>query len=92
MGQIKEQDFSEVEEILGESYAVIVWNDDIHSFDFVIECLIKCVGHNPEQAEQCTFLIHYKGKCDVKRGDKESMQKIYNKLFARGLTVTLEEM
>jgi ATP-dependent Clp protease adaptor protein ClpS len=92
MGQIKEQDFSEVDEILSEPYAVIVWNDDVHSFDFVIECLMMCAGHGPEQAEQCTFLIHFKGKCDVKRGDKEKMQIIYNKLFSRGLTVTLEKL
>jgi len=91
MGKIKELESPELEEIINYPYVIIVWNDDIHSFDYVIDCLIKHAGHQKEQAEQCTYLIHFKGKCDVKRGDKEKMQIIYNKLSACELTVTLEE-
>lgn len=92
MSHIKEQELTELDELLSQPYAVIVWNDDVNTFEFVTECLVKYAEHEVEQAEQCTFLIHFKGKCDVKRGDKEKMQKIYNKLSACGLTATLEEL
>lgn len=47
---------------------LIVYNDDVNTFDHVINTLIKVCKHTPEQAEQCTLLIHYKGKCAVKKG------------------------
>jgi ATP-dependent Clp protease adaptor protein ClpS len=47
---------------------LIVYNDDINTFDHVINTLIKVCKHTPEQAEQCTLLVHYKGKCAVKKG------------------------
>jgi ATP-dependent Clp protease adaptor protein ClpS len=92
MPQTKELETSELDEIIGGVYAVIVWNDDVHSFDYVIDCLMKYAGHELQQAEQCTFLIHFKGKCDVKRGSKDKMYVINEKLSACGLTTTLEEL
>ena len=47
---------------------LVVFNDDVNTFDHVISTLIRVCQHTPEQAEQCTFLIHYKGKCAVKSG------------------------
>jgi ATP-dependent Clp protease adaptor protein ClpS len=47
---------------------LIVYNDDVNTFDHVINTLIKVCKHTPEQAEQCTLLVHYKGKCAVKKG------------------------
>ena len=47
---------------------LIVYNDDYNTFDHVIHTLIKVVKHSPTQAEQCTMIIHYKGKCSVKKG------------------------
>ena len=47
---------------------LVVFNDDINTFEHVIATLIKVCKHTPEQAEQCTLLIHYKGKCAVKSG------------------------
>jgi ATP-dependent Clp protease adaptor protein ClpS len=47
---------------------LVVFNDDVNTFDHVIATLIRVCQHTPEQAEQCTFLIHYKGKCAVKSG------------------------
>ena len=52
---------------------LIVFNDDVNTFDHVIETLIKVCGHTAEQAEQCTLLIHYKGKCTVKMGSYEEL-------------------
>ena len=92
MPQTKELELPELDEIIGGIYAVIVWNDDVHSFDYVIDCLIKYAEHEQQQAEQCTFIIHFKGKCDVKRGSKDKMKKIHDKLSACGLTTTLEEL
>jgi len=92
MPKTKEQELPELDEILDKVYAVIVWNDDIHTFDYVIECLMRYCEHAHEQAEQCTYLIHFKGKCDVKRGSKEKMEKIYKKLSTCGLTATMEEI
>lgn len=47
---------------------LVVFNDDVNTFDHVIATLIRVCRHTPEQAEQCTYLIHYKGKCAVKSG------------------------
>lgn len=92
MAQVKEQEITSLDELLQQPYAVIVWNDNVNSFEFVIDCLMRYCGHQPEQAEQCAYLIHFGGKCDVKRGNKEKMEKIYHSLIACGLTTTLEEI
>jgi len=94
MGKIKELELPEDISVLDSEkiYAVIIWNDDFNTFEFVTECLIRYCGHEPEQAEQCTYLIHFKGKSDVKRGDKSRMKKIYDKLKSCGLTTTMEEL
>jgi len=64
----------ELEELLIESHSLIVYNDDFNTFDHVINTLIKVCKHTVEQAEQCTYLIHYKGKCAVKVGAKEDLK------------------
>jgi ATP-dependent Clp protease adaptor protein ClpS len=53
---------------------LVVFNDDINTFDHVIATLIKVCEHTPEQAEQCTLLIHYKGKCAVKSGSLDFLK------------------
>ena len=53
---------------------LIVYNDDFNTFEHVIETLIKVCKHDPQQAEQCTYLIHFKGKCTVKRGTYEELK------------------
>ncbi len=53
---------------------LIVYNDDFNTFEHVIETLIKVCKHDPQQAEQCTYLIHFKGKCAVKRGTYEELK------------------
>jgi ATP-dependent Clp protease adaptor protein ClpS len=56
------------EEEIESQRELVVFNDDFNTFDHVIKTLIKICKHSPEQAEQCTWLIHYKGKCTVKMG------------------------
>ena len=59
---------------------LVVFNDDVNTFDHVISTLIKVCDHTSEQAEQCTYLIHYRGKCAVKSGSLE-----YLKPFREGI-------
>ena len=69
---------------------LIVWNDEIHSFDFVIEALVTVCDHTLAQAEQCTMLIHHKGKCDVKNGTYEDLKVMKDQLIDKELGVTIE--
>lgn len=71
---------------IDEVYKLILHNDDIHTFDDVIEALIQICKHDPIQAEQCTMLVHFKGKCAVKTGLMEVLKPMHEKLIARSLT------
>ena len=57
-----------------EPYDLIIYNDDVNTFEFVIESLIEICKHNSIQAEQCTWIIHHNGKCAVKRGGVEKLK------------------
>lgn len=69
-----------------EVYKLILHNDDIHTFDYVIEALIEICKHTWDQAEQCTILVHYKGKCTVKTGSMDILKPMHEKLISRSLT------
>lgn len=69
-----------------EVYKLVLHNDDIHTFDYVIDSLIEICRHTPEQAEQCTMLIHFKGKCTVKTGAMDLLKPMHEKLLSRELT------
>ncbi|SFH82432.1 ATP-dependent Clp protease adaptor ClpS [Halpernia frigidisoli] len=69
---------------------LVVYNDDVNTFDYVISCLVEICGHTLEQAEQCTMLIHYKGKCRVKTGSLEKLLPMHQKLLSRSLTSEIE--
>jgi ATP-dependent Clp protease adaptor protein ClpS len=73
-----------------EPYQLIVWNDDVNTFEWVIETLIAVCGHTQEQAEQCTLLIHFKGKCDVKRGSYEELDPMRTAITDRHINATIE--
>lgn len=80
-----------VEEVLlldaeDEVYKLILHNDDVHTFDEVINALIEICKHDVLQAEQCTMLVHYKGKCTVKTGALEILKPMHDKLISRSLT------
>lgn len=68
---------------------LVLHNDDVHDFEYVIESLIEVCNHEPVQAEQCTFLVHYKGSCDVKRGKYNQLKEMYDRLLEKELTVSL---
>jgi ATP-dependent Clp protease adaptor protein ClpS len=73
-----------------DSHDLIVYNDDVNSFDHVIESLIKVCKHEIEQAEQCTWIIHFNGKCQVKKGDFEKLASMCTALHERGISAQVE--
>ena len=66
-------------------YDLVVFNDDINTFDHVIKTLVRVCKHTPEQAEQCTFLIHYKGKCSVKNGSFDDLKPMREAICEVGI-------
>lgn len=75
-----------------EGCSLIVWNDDVNTFDWVIETLVEVCGHTHEQAEQCSLLIHFKGKCAVKKGGYEEMKSMCDAITDRGIGATVETL
>jgi ATP-dependent Clp protease adaptor protein ClpS len=73
-----------------EPCSLIVWNDNVNTFDWVIETLVEVCGHTEEQAEQCAYLVHFKGKCDVKQGEYEKLKVMCDKITDRGIGATVE--
>ncbi len=78
------------EQVAVEDKQIVVYNDDFNTFDHVIHSLIKVCKHDPIQAEQCTFLIHHKGKCSVKKGSYEKLEPMCTALLERGITAEIE--
>ncbi len=79
-----------LEEMLGlNSSEIIVYNDDVNTFDHVIETLVQVCEHHPHQAEQCAMIIHYNGKCGVKTGSLEDLKPRCEKLLSAGLTAEI---
>lgn len=64
---------------------LIVFNDDVNTFDHVIDTLIRVCKHTQEQAEQCTLLIHYKGKCAVKSGSFDFLKPLRESICEAGI-------
>jgi ATP-dependent Clp protease adaptor protein ClpS len=78
------QDTLEVIEVIDVNN-LVVFNDDFNTFDHVIQTLIKVCKHTPEQAEQCTWLIHYKGKCAVRSGPVEELKPMRQAICDAGI-------
>jgi ATP-dependent Clp protease adaptor protein ClpS len=70
--------------------ALIIYNDDVNTFGFVTETLIEVCEHDALQAEQCTLLIHYTGKCVVKNGTFKKLKPMCEALLDRGLSAKIE--
>ncbi len=68
---------------------IVLYNDDHNTFDHVIETLIYACDHTPEQAEQCSILVHYKGKCTVKTGPYDDLKPRCSKLLEAGLSAEI---
>ena len=72
------------------NYTLIVWNDEVNTFEWVIETLIEVCNHTQEQAEQCAMLIHTKGKYAVKNGDYETLKPKCDAITDRKIGATIE--
>ena len=83
-------DQAQLSEVTEKVHSLILHNDDYNTFDFVIQTLIEVCDHDPLQAEQCTYLVHFKGKCDVMTDTFNNLKPIRNQLLGRGLTATIE--
>jgi ATP-dependent Clp protease adaptor protein ClpS len=70
-------------------HEIVLHNDDVNTFDHVIEALISVCEHTLEQAEQCAMLVHYKGKCTVKSGEYKYLEPRCSKLLQLGLSAEL---
>lgn len=68
---------------------LILFNDDINTFEFVINTLIEVCGHDPLQAEQCALTAHFNGKCGVKSGTYHELKPVYDEMLNRQLTVSI---
>ena len=90
MTKIKEETKKENKEKLTDLYVIILYNDDVNTFDHVINCLMKYCNHKLEQAEQCALIVHNNGKCDVKSGTYEELQTPYYALIESKLSVKIE--
>ena len=70
--------------------SLIVWNDEVNTFEWVIETLIEVCGHSTAQAEQCSYFIHYKGKYSVKQGEYDELKTMCDAITERGIGATVE--
>lgn len=86
--KISEQHLSETD-LMNEN-EIILYNDDVNTFDHVINTLISVCDHTLEQAEQCSLIVHYKGKCSVKTGSYSDLKPICTELLQAGLSAEIE--
>lgn len=78
------------EEAVSDLHRIVLFNDDVNTFDHVIETLIRVCDHEPLQAEQCAILVHYKGKCDVKTGELSELVPKCSALLDAGLSAEIQ--
>jgi ATP-dependent Clp protease adaptor protein ClpS len=88
---IEEQSF-EVDTLtdVESPYSLVVWNDEVNSFDWVIQTLVEVCHHSTEQAEQCAMIIHTQGKYAVKQGSYDELKPMCDAITERGIGATIE--
>ncbi len=80
----------EVDVLEQELHSLIVWNDDVNTFDWVITSLVEICEHDSLQAEQCALIVHHKGKCGVKKGSFTDLRPRAEALIDRGIQATID--
>ncbi len=73
-----------------DPYTLVVWNDEVNTFEWVIQTLMEVCGHSQEQAEQCSYIIHFKGKYGVKQGGYDDLKPQCDAITERGIGATVE--
>lgn len=89
MQTIEKVEVAVLEALVGKK-ELIVFNDDVNTFDHVIDSLVKVCKHEIVQAEQCTWIIHFNGKCQVKRGDFDMLEPMCTALLERGISAEIQ--
>ena len=74
----------------GYKHEIILYNDDVNTFEYVINILVKYCKHSVEQAEQCSYIVHYSGKCSVKSGTIDELKPICLNLLDADLTAEIK--
>ena len=87
---IASEELLNVETEIINPFQIVVWNDDVNTFEWVIETLIEICKHSYEQAEQCAYIIHFKGKYAVKEGSYEELKPMCDAITDRGIGATVE--
>jgi len=80
----------ELEVLEQKENKIVLFNDEVNTFDHVIEMLVAACDHTPIQAEQCSLIVHYKGKCNVKTGDYDDLKPRCTALLEAGLTAEIQ--
>lgn len=83
---IKPKEIEDISILESREHEIILYNDDVNTFDHVIECLVKICEHTYIQAEQCAYIVHYSGKCVVKTGLLEELVPKCTALLEAGLS------
>ncbi len=78
-----------VEEAVGFNNEIVLYNDEVNTFDHVIETLMRVCRHTAEQAEQCSLIVHYNGKCTVKTGELKDLKPQCTQLLEAGLSAEI---
>lgn len=78
-----------LEEEVKNQNEIVLYNDDVNTFDYVIEILMSACEHTPEQAEQCSLIVHYNGKCTVKTGEFEDLKPRCSLMLQAGLSAEI---
>ncbi|MEO0571563.1 MAG: ATP-dependent Clp protease adaptor ClpS [Bacteroidota bacterium] len=78
-----------LEEEVVKQNEIVLFNDDVNTFDHVINTLMDVCEHTPEQAEQCSLIVHYNGKCTVKTGEYDDLKPRCSKLLQAGLSAEI---
>lgn len=79
-----------VSELVEEQKAILLYNDDVNTFEYVISTLVVYCDHDPEQATQCAYIVHNNGKCSVKVGSLKKLKPICNALRDAGLIAQIK--
>ncbi|HAB26397.1 MAG: hypothetical protein CMP05_05865 [Xanthomarina sp.] len=85
----KIQEQGSVDALEQKNNEIVLYNDDVNTFDHVINTLIYACEHTPEQAEQCSIIVHYKGKCTVKTGAYKELEPRCSMLLDAGLSAEI---
>nr|WP_041567258.1 ATP-dependent Clp protease adaptor ClpS [Nonlabens dokdonensis] len=80
----------ELEVLEQKENKIVLFNDEVNTFDHVIDMLVAACDHTPIQAEQCSLIVHYKGKCNVKSGDYNDLEPRCTALLEAGLTAEIQ--